>query len=79
MTSGPFSAGYYIPGYLSVWSLACRRRIYVADMVDDENRQLSLRLDEMPGGVGAGIEWLWRDNWRFDASLNYIGNWRCTR
>jgi long-chain fatty acid transport protein len=63
------SAGYSFPVTDRV-SLAVAG-VYVADMVDDENRQLSLRLDEM-WGVGAGIEWLWRDNWRFDASINYM-------
>ena len=44
--------------------------IYVSDMVDDDNRQLSLRLDDA-WGVGAGIEWRWSDNWLLDASVSY--------
>ena len=40
-------------------------------MVDDDNRQLSLRLDEI-WGVGAGFEWKVSPKLRFDATINYI-------
>jgi long-chain fatty acid transport protein len=64
-----YSAGYSYP-VGNKWTVAVAG-IYVPDMVDDDNRQLSLRLDEI-WGVGAGFEWKVSPKLRFDATINYI-------
>jgi long-chain fatty acid transport protein len=45
--------------------------LYVPSMVDDDNRQLSLRLDEI-WGAGIGVEWKYSDTLKFDTTFNYI-------
>jgi long-chain fatty acid transport protein len=45
--------------------------IYVPSMVDDEDRQLTLRLDEI-WGAGIGVDWQYSDKLKFDATFNYI-------
>ena len=45
--------------------------LYVGDMVDDDNRTITLRLDSM-WGAGIGLEWKWKDNRSLSATLNYI-------
>ena len=64
-----YSAGYSFP--VTNQLLFAVAGVYVPEMVDDDNRQLSLRLDEA-WGLGAGIEWRWSDNWRLDASISYV-------
>ena len=64
-----YIAGYSFPlGNNFALSVA---GIYVPEMVDDENRQLSLRLDEI-WGAGIGIEWAYSDRLKFDTTFNYI-------
>jgi len=64
-----YSAGYSFPLGDSV--MLAVAGIYVPSMVDDDNRQLSLRLDEI-WGIGAGVEWRWSDRLKFDATVNYV-------
>jgi len=45
--------------------------IYVPSMVDDEDRQLTLRLDEI-WGAGIGVDWQYSDKLKFDVTFNYI-------
>ncbi len=45
---------------------------YAADMIEDENRTLALRLDSM-WSLGVGFEWQWTDNRTLGASISYIG------
>lgn len=45
---------------------------YTSDMVDDDNRTMTLRLDSA-WSLGAGFEWQWKDNRTLGASLSYIG------
>lgn len=44
---------------------------YVSDMLDDENRNMALRLDSM-WSLGVGFEWQWKDNRAVTVSLNYL-------
>ena len=44
---------------------------YADDMVEDENRTLTLRLDQM-WSVGVGVEWQWKKNRALSATLNYL-------
>jgi long-chain fatty acid transport protein len=64
-----YSAGYSFP--VSDRLMLAAAGIYVPSMVDDDNRQLSLRLDKV-WGVGVGAEWKWSDKLKFDATINYI-------
>ena len=64
-----FSVGYNRP-------VSDRLRIgfgamYVGDMVDDDQRTLTLRLDSM-WAVGVGVEWQWTPKRTVSATLNYI-------
>jgi long-chain fatty acid transport protein len=64
-----FSVGYSRP-------LSDRLRIgfgglYADDMIEDENRTITLRLDSM-WAVGVGIEWQWTDKRAITATLNYL-------
>jgi long-chain fatty acid transport protein len=64
-----FSAGYSRP-------ISDRLRIgfgglYVDDMVADENRTLTLRLDSL-WAVGVGLEWQWKPTRAVSATLNYL-------
>jgi len=64
-----FSAGYHRP-------VSDRVRIgfgamYVDDMVDDDQRTLTLRLDSM-WAAGIGVEWQWTPTRVLNATLNYI-------
>ncbi len=64
-----FSAGYHRP-------LGDRWRIgfgafYVDDMVSDDNRTLTLRLDSM-WSAGIGLEWKWKEDRIISGSLNYL-------
>ncbi len=45
--------------------------MYVGDMVDDDQRTLTLRLDNM-WAVGVGVEWQWTPKRTVSATLNYI-------
>ena len=45
--------------------------MYVDDMIEDENRTITLRLDSL-WSAGIGFEWLWRDNRVITGSLNYL-------
>jgi long-chain fatty acid transport protein len=64
-----YIAGYSFP--LSERFTLALAGIYVPEMVDDDNRQLSLRLDEI-WGAGVGVEWKYSDKLKFDATFNYI-------
>ena len=64
-----FSAGYSRP-------LGDRWRIgfgamFIDDMIEDDNRTITLRLDSM-WSAGIGLEWRWKDNRTISASLNYL-------
>ena len=64
-----FSVGYNRP-------VSDRLRIgfgamYVDDMMDDDQRTLTLRLDSM-WAVGVGVEWQWTPTRTVSATLNYI-------
>ncbi|TDJ43617.1 MAG: hypothetical protein E2O51_07875 [Gammaproteobacteria bacterium] len=64
-----FSVGYN-------WPVSDRMRIgigalYANDMIEDENRTLTLRLDSL-WSVGIGIEWQWNDRRSITATLNYL-------
>jgi long-chain fatty acid transport protein len=64
-----FSAGYNRP-------LSDRLRIgfgamYVDDMINDDQRTLTLRLDSM-WAAGVGVEWEWKPTRVVSATLNYI-------
>lgn len=64
-----FSVGYSRP-------VSDRLRIgfgalYVDDMIEDENRTITLRLDST-WSVGVGIEWQWTDRRVLSATLNYL-------
>lgn len=45
--------------------------LYIDDMIEDENRTITLRLDS-GWSAGVGVEWLWKDNRSITASLNYL-------
>ena len=45
--------------------------LYAPDMVDDDNRTITLRLDEI-WAVGGGFEYQYRPNLSFDATLSYV-------
>jgi long-chain fatty acid transport protein len=45
--------------------------LYVDDMVDDENRTMSLRLDSI-WSLGVGFEWKWTDKRTLGASISYV-------
>jgi len=64
-----FSVGYSRPisDRLSIGFGA----LYVDDMVDDDDRTMTLRLDSM-WAAGVGIEWQWKPNRAISATLNYI-------
>lgn len=58
------------------WPVANKWRVgvggfFVSDMIDDENRTLTLRMDSM-WSLGVGFEWQWKDNRTVTASLNYL-------
>lgn len=64
-----FSAGYSRP-------LGDRWRIgfgamFIDDMIEDDNRTITLRLDSM-WSAGIGLEWRWKDDRTISASLNYL-------
>lgn len=64
-----FSVGYNRP-------LNDRWRIgfgafYVDDMIEDDNRTITLRLDSL-WSAGIGFEWQWKDNRVISGSLNYL-------
>jgi len=44
---------------------------YADDMVEDENRTLTLRLDSM-WSAGVGVEWQWTEKRALSATLNYL-------
>ena len=44
---------------------------YVSDMLDDENRNMALRMDSM-WSLGVGFQWQWKDNRTITASFNYL-------
>jgi long-chain fatty acid transport protein len=46
--------------------------LYVDDMIDDDNRTMSLRLDSM-WSLGIGFEWQWTENRTLGATVSYIG------
>jgi long-chain fatty acid transport protein len=64
-----FSVGYNRPvsDRLSIGFGA----MYVDDMVDDDERTLTLRLDSM-WAAGFGVEWQWTETRALSATLNYI-------
>ena len=64
-----FSVGYSRPisDRLSIGFGA----LYVDDMVDDDERTLTLRLDSM-WAAGVGVEWQWTPTRAISATLNYI-------
>ena len=64
-----YSLGYSFP-FKDRW-VAAVSGLYVPSMVDDDNRQLSLRIDDI-WGVGAGIEYQIKEGLIIDATLNYI-------
>ena len=45
--------------------------LYVGDMVDDDERTLTLRLDSM-WAAGVGVEWQWTPTRAVSATLNYL-------
>lgn len=45
--------------------------LYADDMIEDENRTLTLRLDSM-WSAGVGFEWQWKENRIISGSLNYL-------
>lgn len=45
--------------------------LYVDDMIDDDQRSLTLRLDSM-WAAGIGVEWQWTPTRAISATLNYI-------
>ena len=45
--------------------------LYVDDMIKDDERTLTLRLDSM-WSVGVGLEWLWKPERKVSATLSYI-------
>ena len=65
-----FSASYTWP-VNDRWMLGVGG-LYTADMIEDENRTLALRLDSM-WSLGVGFEWQWTDNRTLGASISYIG------
>lgn len=64
-----YIAGYSFP--LSDRFTLALAGLYVPEMVDDDNRQITLRLDEI-WGAGIGLEWRYSDGLLFDATFNYI-------
>ncbi len=64
-----YSAGYSFP-LNDQWIMAVAG-VYVPSMVDDDNRQISLRLDDI-WGVGAGFEYKINERLKFDITANYI-------
>ncbi|MGI9291665.1 MAG: OmpP1/FadL family transporter [Gammaproteobacteria bacterium] len=64
-----YIAGYSFP--LSDRFTLALAGLYVPEMVDDDNRQITLRIDEI-WGAGIGLEWRYSDNLLFDATFNYI-------
>ncbi len=64
-----FSVGYN-------WPVGDRWRVglgamVVDDMIEDENRTITLRLDSLRS-AGVGFEWQWQDNRVVSGSLNYL-------
>jgi long-chain fatty acid transport protein len=64
-----FSAGYTKP-LNARWTFGVGA-LYVDEMVDDENRSLTLRLDKT-WAVGVGTEWQWKPDRSLFAMLTYI-------
>ncbi|MGI9327051.1 MAG: OmpP1/FadL family transporter [Pseudomonadales bacterium] len=46
--------------------------LYVDDMIDDDVRTLSLRLDSV-WSLGVGVEWQWSENRTLGATVSYLG------
>ena len=44
---------------------------YVDDMIEDDNRTYTLRLDSL-WGVGAGAEWQWNERRKLEFSASYL-------
>jgi long-chain fatty acid transport protein len=58
------------------WPVSSRMRIglgalFVDDMVDDDERNMSVRVDST-WGLGVGIQWRWRDQRTVTANLGYL-------
>lgn len=45
--------------------------LYVDDMLEDENRTITLRLDSL-WSFGVGVEWQWKEKRALSATLNYL-------
>ena len=70
-----FSVGYNRP--VSMRLSIGFGAMYVDDMVDDDQRTLTLRLDSM-WAAGVGVEWQWTPTPAVSATLNYIQMGGCT-
>lgn len=64
-----FSAGYSRP-IGNRWMIGIGA-LYVDDMVSDEQRTLTLRLDDM-WAIGVGLEWQWTSTRAINATVNYL-------
>ncbi len=64
-----FSVGYNWPGP-DRWRFGIGA-LYVDDMIEDDNRTITLRLDSM-WSVGVGFEWQWKEQRKLTATLNYL-------
>jgi long-chain fatty acid transport protein len=64
-----FSVGYHRP-VSDRWRIGFGA-MYVDDMIDDDQRTLTLRLDSM-WAAGFGVEWKWTPTRTVHATLNYI-------
>ena len=64
------SVGYSWP-VAERWMLAVTG-LYVDDMIKDDDRTATFRLDSM-WSVGAAAEWQWTDDRSVQASLSYMG------
>ena len=58
------------------WPIADRWRVgvggtWVSQVVDDQNRTLTLRMDEL-WTLGAGFSWAWRPDRTIEFTLNYL-------
>ena len=64
-----FSAGYNRP-LNDRWRIGVGA-LYIDDMIEDDNRTITLRLDSA-WSVGIGLQWQWTDKRAITASLNYL-------
>jgi long-chain fatty acid transport protein len=63
------SVGYNLP-LNDRWRLGFGA-LYIDDMIEDDNRTLTLRLDSM-WSLGIGFQWRWKKNRVITGSLNYV-------